>query len=215
MDGYIPDEWLNAVTEFISVEDIEKIVNSSLELRKNAQIYPPRDLVFNALELTALSDVRAVILGQDPYFNEGEAHGLAFSVRQGVKLPPTLKNIFKEYASDLGRSVPESGDLSNWARNGVLLLNAVLTVEAGKPASHAHLNWQHLTDAVIRAVNKKTEPVTFILWGNYAIEKQKLISSHHNIITSPHPSPLAAYRGFFGSRPFSRSQRPDWSWPEL
>ena len=215
MVSAIPQDWLEVMGDFISQAETAEIINSSLELRKTGVVYPPEDMVFNALKLTPYRSVRAVILGQDPYFCEGQAHGLAFSVPDGVKIPPTLRNIFKEYSADLCRPVPTSGDLTNWALNGVLLLNTILTVQAGKPESHLHLNWQKLTNAVVSAVALKKERVTFILWGRHAIEKAKNIPEHHRVITSPHPSPLAAYRGFFGSKPFSSAQSADWQWPEL
>lgn len=211
----IPADWLEKIVPFISEKEIAALWQSTLDKREKSVVYPPEKLVFNALKLTPYASVRAVILGQDPYFGEGEAHGLAFSVPDQVKLPPTLKNIFREYQSDLGREIPESGNLSNWAKNGVLLLNSVLTVEAGKPASHAKLGWQKFTDAVIRAVDQKEQSISFILWGSFAQSKAQLISGHHTIISSVHPSPLAAYRGFFGSKPFSKAERSDWSWPEL
>lgn len=211
----IPADWLEKIVPFISEKEIAALWQSTLDKREKSVVYPPEKLVFNALKLTPYASVRAVILGQDPYFGEGEAHGLAFSVPDKVKLPPTLKNIFREYQSDLGREIPESGNLSNWAKNGVLLLNSVLTVEAGKPASHAKLGWQKFTDAVIRAVDQKEQSISFILWGSFAQSKAQLISGHHTIISSVHPSPLAAYRGFFGSKPFSKAERSDWSWPEL
>lgn len=211
----IPADWLEKIVPFISEKEIAALWQGTLDKREKSVVYPPENLVFNALKLTPYASVRAVILGQDPYFGEGEAHGLAFSVPDQVKLPPTLKNIFREYQSDLGREIPESGNLSNWAKNGVLLLNSVLTVEAGKPASHAKLGWQKFTDAVIKAVNAKEQSISFILWGSFAQSKAQLISGHHTIISSVHPSPLAAYRGFFGSKPFSKAERSDWSWPEL
>lgn len=215
MNEFIPADWLDAVSPFIPVDEVNSIWRKSMKKRESSVVYPPAGDVFNALRLTPYESVRAVILGQDPYFGEGEAHGLAFSVPDGVKMPPTLKNIFKEYQSDLARERPQSSDLSNWAKNGVLLLNSVLTVESGKPASHAKLGWQDFTDAVIRAVDAKEQSVSFILWGAFAQSKAQLISSRHTIISSPHPSPLAAYRGFFGSKPFSRAERSDWSWPEV
>ena len=211
----LPSDWLEATAPFISRDELNNIWQSSLEKRAASTVYPPENMVFNALSLTPISSIRAVILGQDPYFGEGEAHGLAFSVPNGVKMPPTLKNIFKEYQSDLGRDLPVNSDLSNWAKNGVLLLNSVLTVEAGKPASHAKLGWQKFTDAVIKAVNAQDRRITFILWGAFAQSKISLISERHNVIQSPHPSPLAAYRGFFGSKPFSGSETCDWKWPEV
>ena len=211
----LPEEWLNAVLPYISYEQMQEIYQKSLQCRSTKSIYPPQELVFNAFSLTPYSGVRAVILGQDPYFGEGEAHGLAFSVPNGIKMPPTLRNIFKEYASDLGRDFPEHSDLTNWAKGGVLLLNTILTVEAGYPESHKNLGWQAFTDAVIKAVSAKPEPVSFILWGNYARSKAKLIAPHHNVLESAHPSPLAAYRGFFGSKPFSRAGASDWIWPDV
>ena len=211
----LPRPWLDAITKHISCERVEEIFNASLLCRQNGVVYPPAEKVFNAFELTPYESVKAVILGQDPYFNEGEAHGLAFSVPDGVKLPPTLRNIFKEYADDLNREIPQSSDLTNWAKGGVLLLNAILTVNAGMPESHKNIGWQEFTDAVIKAVNDKTERVSFILWGNYAKGKTKYISSRHNVIAGVHPSPLAAYRGFFGSKPFSKAQTGNWVWPEI
>lgn len=207
--------WMSALSEFIDCKTVEDIWNTSCQLRKHAVIFPPENQVFRAFELTPYSSVRAVILGQDPYFGPNEAHGLAFSVPNGVKMPPTLRNIFKEYACDLGRSLPDNTDLTNWAENGVLLLNTILTVEQGKPESHKLIGWNLFSDAVIKAVNKKSQPVSFILWGKYAQSKAALISAHHNIIASPHPSPLSAYRGFFGSRPFSKAQINGWVWPSV
>lgn len=211
----LPQKWLDAVSEHIALERIKEIYQASCERRKAGTVYPPHELMFRAFELTPYDSVKAVILGQDPYFGEGEAHGLAFSVPQGIKIPPTLRNIFKEYADDLGRSIPAGSDLSNWAKNGVLMLNAILTVDAGSPESHKDIGWQEFTDAVIKAVSAKKESVSFILWGKYAQSKAKFISPHHKIISSVHPSPLAAYRGFFGSKPFSKSQTKDWMWPEV
>ena len=169
-------------------------------------IYPPKDYIFNALKLTSYENTKVVIVGQDPYHGENQAHGLSFSVQHGVKLPPSLQNIYRELKSDLGISERCDGDLSNWARQGVLLLNAVLTVEKDKAASHRNLGWEPLTDYIIKILNKKDKPVVFILWGNFAKEKAKLITNpKHYIIISPHPSPLSAYSGFFGSKPFSKT----------
>ena len=145
-------------------------------------------------------------MGQDPYHGEGEAHGLSFSVQKGIKVPPSLQNIYKELYDDLGIPPRKDGDLTGWAKEGVLLLNAVLTVEKDKPASHRNLGWERLTDYIIKLVNQKEEPVVFILWGNFAKEKQKYITNpNHYIITSPHPSPFSARYGFFGSKPFSKT----------
>lgn len=169
-------------------------------------IYPPKDYIFNALKLTSYKDTKVVIMGQDPYHGEHQAHGLSFSVQKGVKVPPSLQNIYKELYDDLGVPIRNDGDLTGWAKQGVLLLNAVLTVEKDKAASHRNWGWELLTDYIIKVLNMKEEPVVFILWGNFAKEKAKLITNpHHYIITSPHPSPFSAYSGFFGSKPFSKT----------
>lgn len=169
-------------------------------------IYPPKDYIFNALKLTSYKDTKVVIVGQDPYHGEHQAHGLSFSVQKGVKVPPSLQNIYKELYDDLGVPIRNDGDLTGWAKQGVLLLNAVLTVEKDKAASHRNWGWELLTDYIIKVLNIKEEPVVFILWGNFAKEKAKLITNpHHYIITSPHPSPFSAYSGFFGSKPFSKT----------
>lgn len=169
-------------------------------------IFPPKNYVFNALKLTPYSDVRVVIVGQDPYHGEGEAHGLSFSVQKGIKVPPSLQNIYKELYSDLNITPPSDGDLTKWAKEGVLLLNAVLTVEKDKPASHKNLGWEKLTDYIIKVLNNKETPIVFILWGNFAKEKQKLITNpKHLVLTSAHPSPFSARYGFFGSKPFSKT----------
>lgn len=169
-------------------------------------IYPPKDYIFNALKLTSFASTKVVIVGQDPYHGEHEAHGLSFSVQKGVKIPPSLQNIYKELQDDLGIPPKDNGDLTNWAKEGVLLLNAVLTVEKDKAASHRNLGWEPLTDYIIKCLNQKKEPVVFILWGKFAKEKAKFITNpNHYIITSAHPSPLSAYSGFFGSRPFSKT----------
>lgn len=169
-------------------------------------VYPPKNYVFNALKLTSYKDTKVVIVGQDPYHGEGEAHGLSFSVQKGVKIPPSLQNIYKELNDDLGIKPAPYGDLTKWAKEGVLLLNAVLTVEKDKPASHRNLGWELLTDYIIKALNEKDESVVFILWGNFAKEKKKYITNpKHLVLTSPHPSPYSANSGFFGSKPFSKT----------
>lgn len=174
--------------------------------RQAGPVFPPATEVFAALHLTSFADVKVVILGQDPYHGVGQAHGLCFSVRPGTGLPPSLRNIFRELHDDLGVDVPRSGDLTAWARQGVLLLNTTLTVRAGQAASHQGRGWEHFTDQVIRAVDAKPEPVVFILWGAAARRKKALIdTSRHAVIESAHPSPLSASNGFFGSRPFSRA----------
>jgi uracil-DNA glycosylase len=169
-------------------------------------VYPKNRDIFNAFDFTPLEQVKVVILGQDPYHGAGQAHGLAFSVQDGIQPPPSLKNIYKELHEDLNLLIPSSGNLTKWAREGVFLLNTVLTVRANSANSHRGQGWEQLTDEVISVINKDREHVVFILWGSAAIAKKKLIDQDkHCVITSPHPSPLSAYRGFFGSKPFSRA----------
>lgn len=167
-------------------------------------VYPCKKEVFNALRLTPFKDVKVVIVGQDPYHGEGEAHGLSFSVRDGVKLPPSLKNIYKELYDDLGVPIRTTGDLSHWAKQGVLLLNSTLTVVKDTPNSHSNIGWQQFTDDVISLIDKNRNDVVFILWGNYARSKKALIKNNY-IIESAHPSPFSARNGFFGSKPFSKT----------
>ncbi len=173
--------------------------------REQHEVYPAHDDVFQALHLTPYADVRVVILGQDPYHGPGQAHGLSFSVRSGVSIPPSLRNIYKELHADLGIDPPEHGNLERWATNGVLLLNSVLTVRSHEAGSHRKQGWETFTDRVIDVVSAKPETVVFILWGNFARSKAERIAPHHHVIESPHPSPLSARRGFFDSRPFSRA----------
>lgn len=182
--------------------------------RTHHTVYPPAEEVFTALHTTPHADVRVVILGQDPYHGPGQAHGLCFSVRTGVPVPPSLRNIFTELRDDLGQELAvenriggenaTSGDLTAWARQGVLLLNTTLTVRAGQAGSHQGKGWETFTDQVIRAVAAKEEPVVFVLWGAHARKKKALIGAGHTVVEGPHPSPLSAHTGFFGSRPFSR-----------
>jgi uracil-DNA glycosylase len=187
-------------------------------------IYPPRELVFNALRCVSPSDVKVVILGQDPYHGEGEAMGLSFSVPQGVRVPPSLRNIFKEQLQDLGQSIPKCGDLSHWARQGVLLLNSVMTVEADAAGSHGKLGWQTITNEMIKSISVRNPGCVFLLWGNWARSKSELIDDKkHHILCAAHPSPLSASRGFMGCRHFSQAnewlkqqgrETIDWSTPE-
>ncbi len=169
-------------------------------------IFPPMEDIYNALHYTPFSTVKVAILGQDPYHGPNQAHGFSFSVKKGVPQPPSLKNIFKELANDLGYSIPTHGDLTKWTKQGVLLLNTVLTVEQGKAHAHREQGWEQLTDTIIQTLNLKKEPIVYILWGKVAQQKIKLIDmAKHFVITSVHPSPLSAYRGFFGSKPFSKA----------
>jgi uracil-DNA glycosylase len=176
------------------------------EERRQHSVYPPEEDLFNALKLTALPDVKVVLIGQDPYHDEGQAHGLCFSVRPGLTPPPSLRNILKEMHADVGCPMPNNGCLEPWARQGVLLLNSVLTVRAHEPNSHKGKGWEPFTDAVLRAVVAREEPVVFVLWGAPAQKKAALVDAErHDVVSSAHPSPLAAQRGFFGSRPFSKA----------
>ena len=176
------------------------------ERASGKNIFPPESLVFNALELISDNPINVVILGQDPYHGAGQANGLAFSVNKGVKIPPSLRNIFKELNDDLGIPIPDHGDLSNWAKQGVLLLNAVLTVEEGKPGSHQNKGWEKFTDELIKRICAENSGVVFLLWGNYAKSKAKLIDANkHLVLESAHPSPLSAYQGFFQCKHFSKT----------
>jgi uracil-DNA glycosylase len=169
-------------------------------------IYPPKSQVFLAFETTDYDQVKVVILGQDPYHGPGQAHGLCFSVMPDRKIPPSLKNIYKELASDLGIPIPDHGYLIDWAKQGVLMINTICTVRAGIPSSHKHLGWERFTDRVIELLNERSEGMVFVLWGNHAIKKEALITNpRHRIVKSPHPSPFSARTGFFGSRPFSHT----------
>ena len=173
---------------------------------RRARVYPPAEDIFNAFHLTPLSEVKVVILGQDPYHEEGQAHGLCFSVRPGVDIPPSLVNIYQELHDDLGLTIPDNGYLEKWARQGVMLLNTVLTVRAHRANSHRGHGWEQFTDAAIRALAAREAPMVFLLWGRPAQEKRAMITDpRHLVLTAPHPSPLSAYRGFFGCRHFSRT----------
>lgn len=172
------------------------------------QVFPPADDIFNAFHLTPLSQVKVVILGQDPYHNVGQAHGLCFSVKPDVDIPPSLVNIYRELQDDLGCYIPNHGYLVKWAKQGVLLLNTVLTVRAHQANSHKGKGWEEFTDAAIQALNRQDRPIVFILWGRPAQTKKRMLNNlHHLILEAPHPSPLSAYNGFFGSKPFSQTNR--------
>ena len=183
--------------------NIVKFVN---QIYKEKTVFPPKTKILKALTTTDYNDVKVVILGQDPYHGVGEANGLAFSVSDGIKLPPSLRNIYKELHDDLGIPISNKGNLECWAKEGVLLLNAVLTVEKDKPASHKNVGWETFTDTIIQKLNEKETPIVFILWGAFARSKKKYITNpKHLVIESPHPSPFSANYGFFGSKPFSRT----------
>lgn len=201
----LPESWQPILGEELEKPYFQQLTEFLIEERRNHTIFPPKGMVFSALALTPYEDVNVFILGQDPYHGDNQAHGLAFSVQPGITTPPSLVNMFKELKSDLGCRVPNNGYLVPWAEQGVLLLNAVLTVRAHQANSHKDKGWEHFTDAVIRAVNAKESPVVFVLWGGYAQKKLKLIdTSRHVVIKSAHPSPLSASNGFFGSKPFSK-----------
>jgi len=200
------NDWDELLKEEIEKEYFKNLFTFVKEQYKEKDIYPKMNEIFNAFRHTAYKDIKVVILGQDPYHGENEAEGLSFSVKIGIRKPPSLNNIFKELKDDLGYEYPKSGSLLKWADEGVLLLNSVLTVEKDKPASHRGRGWEVFTDTVIKKINEKNTPVVFILWGNYARAKKELITNpNHLIIESTHPSPYSASSGFFGSRPFSKT----------
>jgi uracil-DNA glycosylase len=207
----VPESWRAALDPVLALPESRRLGGwLRAEEARGATIYPPRGTRLRALELTPLDAVRVVILGQDPYHGPGQAHGLCFSVPDGIPAPPSLVNIYKELESDLGIARRGSGNLERWARQGVLLLNTSLTVEAGKAGSHAGKGWEAITDAAVAAVALREEPTVFILWGNHARRKAANIpalaeAGAHLVLASPHPSPLSAHAGFFGSKPFSKA----------
>jgi uracil-DNA glycosylase len=198
--------WFNLLTSEFE-KDYFKALSAFIEAeRQEHSIFPPCELTFSALNKTEFKNIKVVILGQDPYHNHGQANGLSFSVQKGVKIPPSLKNIFKELNTDLGMAIPKSGDLSYWAEQGVLLLNATLSVRAHAPGSHQKQGWEQFTDTIIKLISTQRNNIVFILWGNFAQQKLNLIDSEkHHIIQSVHPSPFSARNGFFGSKPFSKT----------
>lgn len=200
------NDWQNVIGKEFE-KDYYKILRGFLiNEYENESIFPSMYDIFNALKLTSYSDTKVVILGQDPYYNIGQAHGLAFSVREGVRKPPSLLNIFREMRDDVGTYVPENGNLTYWAKQGVLLLNTILTVREGRPLSHKGRGWEEFTDAVMRALNNRQKPVIFLVWGAPAKKKTALITNkRHYILEAPHPSPLSAHYGFFGCRHFSKT----------
>jgi len=201
----IGNDWDIVLKEEYEKEYFKNIKDKVRDEYNNKTIFPPANRVFYAFRMTSYKDTRVVILGQDPYHGVGEANGLCFSVNRGIKMPPSLNNIYKELKSDLGIERTDT-DLSDWAKSGVLLLNSVLTVEKDKPASHKFVGWEEFTDNVIKKLNEKEEPVVFILWGNFAKGKMKYITNpKHLVISSSHPSPFSVNYGFLGSKPFSKT----------
>ena len=201
----IPQSWRGALADAVTQPSFERLQTYLAQERQREQIFPPESMVYAALDLTSFDAVNVVILGQDPYHDDNQAHGLAFSVQPGIAFPPSLLNIFKELRDDIGCAMPANGSLIPWARQGVLLLNTSLTVRAHQANSHRGKGWEEFTDAVITAVSARSRPAVFVLWGASAQKKRALIDTErHTIIESVHPSPLSARKGFFGSRPFSR-----------
>ena len=202
----ITGQWKEALQEEYSKEYYRKLFTFIKDAYSKSVVYPPSGDIFNAFHLTPLKDVKVVILGQDPYHNNGQAHGLSFSVQKGVDIPPSLVNIYKELHDDLGCTIPNHGCLTKWAEQGVLMLNTVLTVRAHQANSHRGIGWEEFTDAAILALNSQDRPIVFILWGAPAQRTKRMLTNpKHLILEAPHPSPLAAYRGFFGSKPFSQT----------
>ncbi len=225
MNINIPESWHNHLNGELNKPYFQKLSQFVDAERQQATVFPPEDEVFSALRLTPYENVNVLLLGQDPYHDNNQAHGLCFSVRPGIKPPPSLVNMYKELREDVGFRIPNNGYLVPWAKQGMLLLNAVLTVRAHTPNSHKNQGWEKFTDAVISVVNEKRDPVIFILWGGYAQKKMNLIdTTRHTVIQSAHPSPLSARNGFFGSRPFSSINNAlrthgkpeiDWQIPDL
>ncbi|GAA6616058.1 uracil-DNA glycosylase [Scytonema sp. NUACC26] len=221
----LPTSWQTVLAEEFDKPYFQKLQDFLKEERQSYSIYPPEEDVFSAFELTPYEKVNVLLLGQDPYHDDNQAHGLCFSVRPGIKPPPSLVNIYKELKDDVGFNIPNNGYLVTWAKQGILMLNAVLTVRAHTPNSHKNKGWETFTDAVITKVNQKTDPVVFVLWGGYAQKKLKLIDTNrHIVVQSAHPSPLSARNGFFGSKAFSAinsalrsfgKPKVNWQIPEL
>ena len=206
--GAIANDWLEPLSVEFKKPYYKKLYDTVKREYETRQIFPDANDIFNAFEFTPLSQVKVVILGQDPYHNVGQAHGLCFSVKKGVDIPPSLVNIYKELHDDLGCTIPNHGCLTKWAEQGVLMLNTVLTVRAHQANSHRGIGWEEFTDAAIMALNSQNRPIVFILWGAPAQRKASMLNNpNHLILKAPHPSPLSAYRGFFGSKPFSKTNK--------
>lgn len=202
----IGNSWDEKLKVIWNSPGFQNFYNMIMKLYDEKTIYPLKENIFNAFKFTSYENVKVVIVGQDPYHGEGEAHGLSFSVQDNIKIPPSLQNIYKELYNDLGIPPKKTGNLTGWAKEGVLLLNSTLTVEKDKANSHQGLGWQYFTDYVIKVLNLSENPIVFILWGNFARSKKVLITNpKHLILESPHPSPFSAYNGFFGSKPFSKT----------
>lgn len=200
----ITGEWEKALKPEFDKDYYKKLYKSLVSEYGKYEIFPPKQEIFNAYHYAPLEKIKVVILGQDPYHDVGQAHGLCFSVRENVAIPPSLENIYKELHDDLGCYIPNNGYLNKWASQGVFLLNAVLTVRAHRAGSHKDIGWEQFTDATIRVLNEQDRPIVFLLWGNFAISKKELLDNpNHLVLTAPHPSPLSAYRGFFGCKHFS------------
>ncbi|MFF2016576.1 uracil-DNA glycosylase [Paenibacillus sp. NPDC058177] len=219
------NDWDKVLQEEVEKPYFDELRYALAREYKTQTVYPPKDQLFSALKLTPYEGTRVVILGQDPYHGEGQAHGLSFSVKPGVRIPPSLRNIYAELHEDIGMPIPTHGYLKHWAEEGVLMLNAVLTVRESQPNSHKGLGWERFTDAIMEKLNERTVPMVFILWGSHAQKKGAFIDKNrHLVIQSPHPSPLSAHRGFLGSRPFTQANRfleshglqgIDWTIPNL
>ena len=203
---FFRNKWDDVLEDVFASEKFETLMQKvGVEFAK-FEVFPPREKVFSAFKLTPFDKVKVVILGQDPYHGKGQAHGVSFSVLPNVKLPPSLRNIYKEIESDIGCSMSENGYLASWARQGVFLLNSVLSVRSGQPGSHKDIGWQWFTDEVISRLSRREEPIVFLLWGNYAISKRNLIDqTKHVVLCAPHPSPFSAHSGFFGCGHFSKA----------
>lgn len=213
MDVRIEASWKDRLSGFFETDGFARLTEFVKNAYRSGPVFPPGGLIFRAFDLCPVDQVRVVILGQDPYHGPGQANGLCFSVNSGIDLPPSLVNIFQELESDLGRPPHADRTLEHWARQGVLLLNSTLTVRSGAPTSHAGKGWEEFTDEVLKVLAGHPDPLVFILWGAYAQRKGAFLEgTQHHVIKSPHPSPLSSYRGFFGSRPFSRTNQTLTSW---
>ncbi len=206
MDVKIEPSWKYLMEQEFKKDYFQSLVAFIKQEYQSGKVYPPGSQIFRAFDFCPVDQVKVVVIGQDPYHGDGQANGLCFSVAEGVPMPPSLLNIFKELKNDLGKEIPPHGSLERWAKQGVLLLNATLTVKAKQPGSHQNNGWEQFTDAVIKELSNQKEKLIFILWGAYAQKKGEVIDTNrHFIISSPHPSPFAAHRGFFGSKPFSKT----------